>query len=201
MASGNAGAPDGTGAGGPVASGNAGAPDGAGAGRPVAPVATGSAGILDRLAARPLTAAGLVALVVVTLAICWLTWRPLHSAQQLTASESDHTTAQAFPEARAAISSDPLALLPRTWLSQLYLRIGDVPQARAELVNATTIQPHNPASWLALATFDRAHRLPHEAIAEYRQVLELDHTTDLAAMTATAGLAASERAIRNSGAG
>jgi O-Antigen ligase len=172
------------------------APVGNGAERAAAP---GRAGILDRLAARPLTAAGLVALLVCTLAICWLTWRPLHSAQQLTASESDHTTAQAFPKARAAISSDPLALLPRTWLSQLYLRIGDVAQARDELVHATTIQPRNPATWLALAHFDQSHHHPRLAVTEYQRVLELDRSTDLTAVSATAGLQAVQRVAASSG--
>ena len=166
------------------------APGASGPGRP---------SLLDRLAARPLAAAGLVALVVCTLAICWLQWRPLHSSQQLSASESDHTTAQAFPSARAAASSDPLSIFPPTWLAQLYARLGDLAQARAQLIHARTLQPKNPASSLALAQFDQAHGRIQDAISEYRRVLELDHSQDITAKYAVAGLAASKRAAASGG--
>ncbi|HEX5192419.1 MAG TPA: hypothetical protein VFW09_06410 [Solirubrobacteraceae bacterium] len=183
-----------------VPAGTAAAPVAADAGG-AAPASSASgadrASLLDRLAARPLTAAGLVALLVCTLAICWLQWRPLHSAQQLAASESAHTTAQAFPQARAAASSDPLSILPPETLSQLYLRIGDVAQARAQLVHARNLQPRNPESWLALAQFDQAHGRLTDAIAEYRRVLELDHSQDITAADAVAGLAASQKAAAN----
>jgi hypothetical protein len=150
--------------------------------------ATPRASVLDRLAARPLAAAGLVALVVCTLAVCWLQWRPLHSAQQLSASETDRTTAQAFPAARAAASSDPLSTFPPSWLSQLYLRLGNAAQARAELVHARNLQPQNPSPWLVLAQFDQNHGRTQDAIAGYRHVLELDHSRDFDATDAVDGL-------------
>ena len=127
------------------------APPEAGAGRE-------RSSMLDRLAARPAAAAALVSLVVGTLLACWLIWRPLRSAQELSRSVGYDNTAQAFSAARAAASEDPLAVAPRAWVSQLYLRLGDVAQARAELVDAIERQPHDPATWLALAQFDHGSR-------------------------------------------
>ena len=158
------------------------APPEAGAGRE-------RSSMLDRLAARPAAAAALVSLVVCTLLACWLIWRPLRSAQELSRSVGYDNTAQAFSAARAAASEDPLAVAPRAWESQLYLRLGDVAQARAELVDAIERQPHDPATWLALAQFDAAHGRPGLAIAEYRHLLEIDHTADFFGRSATAQLA------------
>jgi hypothetical protein len=147
-----------------------------------------SNGWLDRLAARPAIAATVVVLVLGTVLIGWMQWRPLRSAQQLTQSESASSTAEAFPLARSATSSDPLSVAPYPWLCSLDMDIHDASAARAELTRARNLQPQNPVTWLDLGLFDFHHRRITLAQAEFQHALDLDLTPDTTRMTGISGV-------------
>jgi hypothetical protein len=158
---------------------------------PVVAAATESertTGWLDRLAARPVAAATVVLLVAAAIFIGWMQWRPLHSAQQLTRSESTSSTAAAFPLARSATSSDPLSIAAYPWLCTLDMDIHDRSAGRAELVKARNLQPQNPVTWLNLGLFDFHHR--HVALAqpEFQRALDLDTTPDTTRVTGISGV-------------
>jgi hypothetical protein len=144
-------------------------------------------GWVDRLAARPAIAATIVLLFAGSLAIGWMQWRPLRSAQQLGRSESANTTATAFSAARAAASSDPLSIEPHTRMASLYLQLGDRASARAELVKATNLQPENPTTWFNLGNFDFFHGHVVRSLPEFDRTIELDHTPDTIRITAISG--------------
>jgi O-Antigen ligase len=158
-------------------------------------------GLLDRLAARPAAAATVVVLVLATVFIGWMQWRPLRSAQQLNRSESANSTAQAFPPARGATSADPLSIAPRAWLCSLEMDLGNARGARAELVKARELQPQNPVTWMNLGVFDFHHQRIAQALPEFERAMALDHTPDQTRATAISGtiqsraiLAGTERA-------
>jgi hypothetical protein len=154
----------------------------------------GPGGWLDRLAARPAAAATVILLIAATIAVGWMQWRPLHSAQQLTQSESESSTADAFPLARSATSSDPLSIAPYQWLCSLQMDVHDGAAARAELVEARNLQPQNPVTWLNLGLFDFHHRQIALAQPEFQRALDLDLTPDPTRATGISGVVQS-RAI------
>jgi hypothetical protein len=144
-------------------------------------------GWLDRLAARPAAAATVVVLIAATIFIGWMQWRPLRSAQQLTKSESVSNTAQAFPLARSATSSDPLSIAPYPWLCSLNMDVHNGSAARAALVKARNLQPQNPVTWMNLGVFDFHHRLIAQALPEFERAAALDQTPDVTRSTALSG--------------
>jgi Flp pilus assembly protein TadD len=79
----------------------------------------------------------------------------------------------ALTNARTAAAAQPLDIQPRQLLSEIYLALGDPAAARAELVKATTLQPSNPDSWRALATFDLQHHRLVEASGELERLQTL----------------------------
>ena len=166
----------------------------AGADRSSATAPGSDRGWLDRLAARPAAAATVVLLVAATIFVGWMQWRPLHSAQQLTRSESASSTADAFPLARAATGSDPLSIATYPWLCSLNMDIKDVPAARGELVKARNLQPQNPLTWVNLGLFDFYHQRITRARSEFTRGLALDKTPDQTRINALSGEAQS-RAI------
>ena len=119
----------------------------------------------------------------------------MHSAQLLTRSESATSTADAFPLARSATSSDPLSIAPYPWLCSLDMDIHDRSAARAELVKAKNLQPRNPVTWLNLGLFDFHHRQVALAQPEFQQALNLDTTLDTTRVTGISGVLQSQ-AIR-----
>jgi cytochrome c-type biogenesis protein CcmH/NrfG len=152
-------------------------------------------GWFDRLARRPASAAVIVVLLAGTLAIGWMQWRPLRSAQQLSRSESASTSASAFSAARDAASSDPLSIEPLTRLGNLYLQLGDHSAAHAEFVKAKNLQPQNPTSWFNLANGDYFHGHIAESLPEYFRTMQLDHTPDTTRVTALAAYQQGQAAI------
>jgi hypothetical protein len=156
-----------------------------------APVSAGEprrSALLDRLAARPAAAAAVVLLVMATLFIGWMQWRPLRSTQQLERSEAASSTAAAFPLARSATHSDPLSIAPYPWLCSLEMDLHNVSNARDALVKATNLQPVNPVTWMDLGLFDFHHRRVASALPEFQRALELDQTMDTTRLTALPGL-------------
>jgi hypothetical protein len=126
---------------------------------------------------RPGTAVLATGLIALTLLGCWMVWRPLHSAQLVSAVENG-TSSGAFASARAARSADPLSLAPYELLSALYTSAHQPAQARAQLVRATQVQPDNPNSWTQLAAFLVARHQWRAAIPSLHQTQVLDTTHD-----------------------
>jgi hypothetical protein len=83
---------------------------------------------------RPASAVAVLAVVAVALIGSWMQWRPLHSAQLLTAAENSDDSAQIFADVNGARSADPLSLTPLNVLATLYTSLhepGRAPPPRA----------------------------------------------------------------------
>jgi hypothetical protein len=142
---------------------------------------------------RPGAGALVTALVALALVGAWTTWQPLRSADALSAAYSDDARGDpsaAFTEARDAADIDPVSITPLQILSSLYTAVGDSTAARAELVQATRLQPDNPQPWLWLGAYDLSRHQPRLAWTSLRRALALDRT-DLETV-AVARLARSE---------
>jgi Tfp pilus assembly protein PilF len=114
---------------------------------------------------------------------------------QVNAALDANSNAQAFADARAAASSDPLSYEPHFLLAQLYRSANDDAAARAELVRATQIQPQNPATWLQLGNLQlQTGDLP-QAIASMNRVGLLDRTPDSTVRTAVSVIDRARAAI------
>jgi hypothetical protein len=144
---------------------------------------------------RPGAVAIAAAVAVIALAGAWIQWLPQRSADQVNDSINAASNAQAFASARAAISSDPLALEPRFALAGLYQSVNDVPAARAELTDAVNTQPENPATWAHLGGLELQAGRPQQALAALRHVIELDHTPDSTTTTAAAQITQAQAAV------
>ena len=134
---------------------------------------------------RPGTVVAVLAVTAVALLGAWMQWQPLRSSDQLRAAENASSGAQAFSSARAASGTDPFSLFSRELLSVLYQSDHDPAAARRQLVIGTEKQSGNPATWLALASFDLQAGTLQQAITDGDHVLFLDHTTDANATQAT----------------
>jgi predicted Zn-dependent protease len=121
--------------------------------------------------------AALVGLVAVALAAGWFIWQPLRSADAdasaVSALLSGHG-AEALADARTAVDSNPVSADALSTLSAVYAGLGNLNAARAELVKATSVQPGNPATWVALAQFDLEHGRPADAVRSLHSALRLD---------------------------
>ncbi len=147
------------------------------------------------ISARPGAGAIVTGLVTLALAAGWVMWQPLRSAQALSAAENANSNAQAFADARAAASSDPLAYQPHFVLSALQQHLGDRAAARAQLVAATRAQPSNPYTWYQLGTYDFAAGDKRAAVADMTRVLALDAGPDVPAFFPRAILAAAQSGL------
>ena len=144
----------------------------AGRGPLAAPVGRrpGRAALLYRMGAL----AAITAVVAGAVIAGWLMWEPLRSAQAASAAIDSPTYAQALGDARTAANSNPLSVAPLFLLSDLYAGLHEGAAARAQLVDATRLQPENPQTWWQLGTFDLHAGRPRPALAELRRVLTLD---------------------------
>jgi hypothetical protein len=105
----------------------------------------------------PAFGVGLVALVAVALAAAWFVWQPLRSDKADAAAVKAMLSgrgAAALADARTAVASNPVSVDALSDLSAVYSGLGDLRNARAQLLKATSVQPQNPATWIALAKFD-----------------------------------------------
>jgi hypothetical protein len=130
--------------------------------------------LLDRPAA---VAVGFLT-VAIALAGVWVQWQPQRSADQINASLNAAADSQAFAQARAAASSDPLAYEPHLLLASLYQSVNNVGAQRAQLEQATRTQPDNPIVWSHLGGMEFLAGEPVRSIAALQRVLALDHTSD-----------------------
>ncbi len=131
----------------------------------------------------PAAGAALVGLVAVALAAAWFTWQPLRSAgadgSAIDALLAGRGSA-ALADARTAVASDPVSADALSDLSAVYAGLGNLSAARAELAKATSVQPANPASWIALAQFDLDHERRSDAVRELDSALRLDPSSSQA---------------------
>jgi heme/copper-type cytochrome/quinol oxidase subunit 2 len=134
---------------------------------------------------RPAALACIPLLVGVTLLGCWLTWRPLHSADLL--NEAEDTSS--YSAAVAAQRADPFATLPYEVLSSFDLAAHAPVRAQAELEHATREQPDNPVSWSALAQFLTQRHLWRQALVAADHAGALDVTGDRAGILNSALIA------------
>jgi len=113
-----------------------------------------------RLVRVPGLAATGTALIVLTVVAIWVIVQPLRSFDSFGAAETAAVAgngAAAVSEARSAAAEDPMSIDPLFLLSQIYAHLGDPSAARRELVDATTRQPSNPATWQELGCYDYVH--------------------------------------------
>jgi hypothetical protein len=144
---------------------------------------------------RPGAVAIAAAVAVVAVAGAWMQWQPQRSVNQINAALDADSNAQAFADARAAASSDPLSYEPHFLLAQLYRSVNDDAAARAELVRATQIQPQNPITWLQLGNLQSQTGDWRQAITSMNRVGSLDRTPDSAVHTAVSVITQAQAAI------
>jgi hypothetical protein len=145
---------------------------------------------------RPGTIFALTGLLVAGLALAWVIWQPLRAADADNAAISalaQGNAAAALANARSAAAQDPLSLLPRQELAVIFSDLREPGPARAELVEATTVQPGNPAAWSALGSYALGAHEPRLALRALRREQALD-TIAGAALAAQIAQAESELA-------
>ena len=110
-----------------------------------------------RLLERPRAILALSGLAVVTLALCYAVWQPQRSVQaddDAVAAEVNGDYRAALADAQTAVNDFPVSLPALQQLSALEGAVGNGTEARAALVKATSEQPENPASWIALGCYE-----------------------------------------------
>lgn len=130
-----------------------------------------------QLPARPVAIAALTGATLVTIVCLWAIWQPLRSANADTAAVaalSRGDAKQAITDARAAAARDPVSVEPLWELSAIFSSVGNEQAARAELVDATRLQPENPATWQQLGFYDLRRHDPGSALPAFRHALSLD---------------------------
>jgi hypothetical protein len=147
-----------------------------------------------RVAGAPGAYAVVTALVALALAGVWLTVQPLRAADADAAAVTagiNGNTRTAFADARAGAGENPKSTAPLYELSALYSQIGEPARARAELLDAVSLQPSNPDTWAQLGEFDLETRhLPRVALPELIRA----HTLDPADASIAQALAAARSA-------
>ena len=132
-----------------------------------------------RLALTPGRLAGATGIGVALLVAGFFVRQPLHSADSFGSAISAMgrgDAAAALADARSAADSDPVSVDPLWEQSAIYSALGNATAARSKLVQATSLQPENPQTWLQLGEFDlQAHQV-RLAVGE----LETAHRLDLA---------------------
>jgi cytochrome c-type biogenesis protein CcmH/NrfG len=125
----------------------------------------------------PAIGAVVTAFVAVFVLGAWAMLQPLRSQQADAAAItalSNHNAGTALADARTAANSDPLSIDPYRVLSQIYVTLSDPRSARAELVQATTVQPRNAEPWRWLAEYDLGAKHFGRALTELNSALSLD---------------------------
>lgn len=129
-----------------------------------------------QLSRTPSAAITVASVVVITLAAVWVTVQPLRSADAYSAAQTAAIrgdAATALTDTRAAAAEDPVSIDPLNLMSQIYAALGNQAAARRELVDATSRQPSNPATWEQLGCYDLGRRQSGAAAAEFRRALIL----------------------------
>jgi hypothetical protein len=125
----------------------------------------------------PAMGAALTALVAVVILCAWAMLQPLRSqdadAAAITAL-SNRNAAAALSDARTAANSNPLSVDPLEIMSVIYTDLHDYGPARAELVQATKLQPQNAQPWVSLGEYDLTRRHFDKSLADLRVAAYLD---------------------------
>ena len=128
-----------------------------------------------RLLRAPAAATALLCTLLLTLVAVWVVVQPLRSSDAVSAAETaayNGNGALALNEARSAAAEDPVSVDPLFLLSVIYAHMGNRASARNELVQATSRQPANPATWQELGCYDYSQHDPR-ATSEFRRLLKL----------------------------
>ncbi len=128
-----------------------------------------------RLVRAPAAAIALVCTLLVTLVAVWVVVQPLRSSDADSAAETaayNGNGVLALSDARSAAAENPVSVDPLFLLSVIYAHMGNRASARNELVQATSLQPRNPATWQELGCYDYAQHDP-QATSEFRRLLKL----------------------------
>ena len=150
----------------------------AGRGPLTAPV--GRAKRRRRLSSSPGASAAVAVLVAIAVLGAWAIWQPLRSADADSAAISALTrgdTKSALNDARAAVARDPLSVAPLWELSAIFSAIGDQRGAKAELRQAISLQPQNPATWQQLGLYELQHHQPRKALVTLQRARQLDRSS------------------------
>ena len=130
-----------------------------------------------RITASPGMAAVLLGFVTIALLCCWAVWQPLRSADAdgaaLDAITAGHTSA-AIADAKRAAAYDPVSVDPLFDLAAFYTAAGDLPAARAQLVEAVRRQPDNPQTLIELGELDLNNHQPLRALDSLHRAAALD---------------------------
>ncbi len=127
---------------------------------------------------RPGAMAAAILVIAVAVVGAWMQWRPLGAANAITGAENAQSSAEAFSLARTARSRDPLSLLPRDLLANLYVGAHQPATARTVLGAAAQSQPRNPQAWSELVTLDLQTGDYPGVVTAGNHVLALDYTGD-----------------------
>ncbi len=144
---------------------------------------TGHFGPLRRrpaLLERPALAASIMVIAAVSVLGAWAIWQPLRSVDANSAAITALSSGDvkgAFNDARAAASSDPLAVEPLWQLAAIYSATGNQHAAHAQFVKAISLQPENASTWRQLGFFNVQHHQPHKALGVLKHALSLDRSS------------------------
>ncbi len=122
----------------------------AAAGVVLAAAAPGAAG---RRRPRPLAAGALGAAVAVAVISATLPWWSAHQAAAGEDALAENRPQVAIDRARQAHAANPLTIAPLILLAQAYDDLRDPRRALGAYMEATRLQPDNPAAWRALGVF------------------------------------------------
>jgi O-Antigen ligase len=142
----------------------------------------------------PGRSAAALGIAAVALLAAWFVWQPLdseHSFNAAITAMGRGDAAAALADARDAADSNPVSVDPLWEQSAIYSAIGDQAAARRKLLQATSLQPENPQTWLQLGAFDLQRNRPTLAVGE----LETAHRLDLASAPIAQQLAQARAAL------
>jgi tetratricopeptide (TPR) repeat protein len=126
----------------------------------------------------PGRAAAVLGVIAVSALAAWMIWQPLRSANADTAAVTEASrgdTSAAIADAESSASINPLSVDALFDLAAIYQGAGNLPAAHRELERAVSRQPSNPATWVALASFDLQQR---RWISEAKNAAKRAHVLD-----------------------
>ncbi|MFL5820515.1 MAG: hypothetical protein ACJ76S_07525 [Solirubrobacteraceae bacterium] len=141
-----------------------------------APGAARSASVQARTAAALVTA-------IIALVCAWAIWQPQRAAAATNSSSDlllNNRVGDALLLAKQAVSRDPVSAEPLYQWAQVESRAGHKAFAVRILQQAVRLQPRNPDTWQALATFQlNTMHNPSAAFAALRAAVQLDPRSPL----------------------
>ncbi len=130
-----------------------------------------------RLSLGPAAIAATTITVAVVLITGWLIFQPLRSSNADSAALAAFTqgkAGEAFSDAHAAATDDPVSVDPLFELAAFYRATGNGSQALGELQKAVSLQPDNPQTWIEEGEFLLGLRRPAQALTALERAWKLD---------------------------